>query len=498
MGTPGGGWGAWWAPYNQHRILLTRALFWVDLKWFHGLGLVPVVADFILVGLSAFIFWIWLKDTVTGPNRKPVIHVVSLFLVAWLYSWAQYPNLIWLQTPCIIGFLVPLAAFCLMNRSILAPKRQVFFVWACVLGFASIATQANGVLALPLLVVYAVVMRQKSKRVAVLGVLTFFAWFVYTSGMPIVDRQNAGYLIAHIGQFVAYVLTYLGSPIYYLFGAGKIGGTHYLALIAGLLVVLVAAVLTVREIRSGKRDGARVGLLVFVYFTFLTALVTGFGRIGFGWQQAVAGRYATPALMCSAALLVLMAPYFERQLSCGRDKALGLLLIPLVAMLPLQVYGALAPDAAGTRFELDVSALALTLDAGDLAQVRLVYPANPKYAQSVVHVAARERLSIFGRPPLRDLAARIGGQESTAGKAKYRATIVGVECFGPSRFARITGTVFNGGADSIPRFVLLFSQDSRLVGCVYTATDRGVGGAPFKGYILSEESGRPIEFVASF
>ena len=38
-----GDYGVWWSQHNEHRIILSRLLFWLDLKWFGGVSIFLIV-----------------------------------------------------------------------------------------------------------------------------------------------------------------------------------------------------------------------------------------------------------------------------------------------------------------------------------------------------------------------------------------------------------------------------------------------------------------------
>ena len=60
-----GDWSSWWAQHNEHRILLSRILFWMEEAWFSGKGLFLLVTNYLLVaGVAILFFFIWIRGTV--------------------------------------------------------------------------------------------------------------------------------------------------------------------------------------------------------------------------------------------------------------------------------------------------------------------------------------------------------------------------------------------------------------------------------------------------
>src|SRR4051794_19522892 len=43
-------WTIWWSQHNEHRIILARFLFWIDIKWFEGSSLFLVSLNYIFLG----------------------------------------------------------------------------------------------------------------------------------------------------------------------------------------------------------------------------------------------------------------------------------------------------------------------------------------------------------------------------------------------------------------------------------------------------------------
>ncbi|WP_200843251.1 hypothetical protein, partial [Raoultella sp. 18083] len=116
-----------------------------------------------------------------GPRRTWIAGTVLLAL--WLFSWVQRENLTWaFQSQFFLAQLLPLAGFYCLYRATRPPAAQGWFVAACALGVLSIGTMVNGVMALPMMVLYALVARLGWKRTAVLALLAALCIAAYTAG----------------------------------------------------------------------------------------------------------------------------------------------------------------------------------------------------------------------------------------------------------------------------------------------------------------------------
>ena len=83
-----GDWSAWWGLHNVHRIFLSHLLFWVDIHWFQGASIFLLVADYVLLGLIAAMFWRIIGDRVDEKFSMTRI-LLRLLVVAWLFLLCQ-------------------------------------------------------------------------------------------------------------------------------------------------------------------------------------------------------------------------------------------------------------------------------------------------------------------------------------------------------------------------------------------------------------------------
>src|SRR4051812_16740206 len=65
----GAGWQAWWKLFNEHRIVLAKALFWMEYRWFGGTQAFLIAVNYLLVAGSIATFWAFLKARV-GPMPR--------------------------------------------------------------------------------------------------------------------------------------------------------------------------------------------------------------------------------------------------------------------------------------------------------------------------------------------------------------------------------------------------------------------------------------------
>jgi hypothetical protein len=180
-----GDWGAWWVGHNEHRIVLSRLFFWLDLRFFGGTGWFSLSATYLLiVVVGAFIALIWHEQTgslqgrnlLTGSDnsRRFSDWYVLLFLMAWIFSWSQYENLTWaFQDQFVLAQLLPLSGLYFLHLSATNLQRTRRYYCISVLsGILALGTMANGVFALPVMAFYSAIVRMKFWRTAILAILS--------------------------------------------------------------------------------------------------------------------------------------------------------------------------------------------------------------------------------------------------------------------------------------------------------------------------------------
>jgi len=493
-----GDWSAWWAQHNEHRIVLARMFFWLDLGLFQGQGWFLLVINYILIGMACLIFWqAWKEKTTDGTPW------VGYFLIAWLFSWSQENNLTWgFQSQFILAQLLPLAAFYFIHRAAAAGMHQSRdFYFAILFGVLAIGSMANGVLVLPLMTGYALLARMGWKRGALLAVLSAACLWLYFHDFK--APANHGSLTQALRDdplgLVHYVLLYVGGPFSYFFGKEGVG--QAVATIAGIFMVGSSAAFAWRIMPVAHKATLSLALLVFILYVGGTALGTAGGRLIFGVDQALSSRYMTPALMAWAALLLLYLPKLKAVSQPVRGKIWMPFLLLVLLMLPQQL------KALGSKqdvlFEREIAALALELGVKDQAQIGNVFP-SADWAQSISEVPIARNLSIFGVFPIKDARETVGRTTNETSRLDPLCQggvdeVQSVE--GDARYLRVRGWFFDPNRDMAPKSARLLDGDGVVQGIILTGQPRpdvasaigpAAGGSGFKGYVQAEAQGKTL------
>lgn len=477
----------WWLQHNDHRILLTKILFWMDLKWFGGTGAFLIALNYILVSCAALLFCKIFRQLAGTVRATAAEWSAMLFLTGWLFLWTQQENLTWaFQSQFFLVQLLPLCAFYWLYQSTdeAEPGRQ--FVCAAVFGLSCIGTMANGIFVLPMMVAYAIVARLGRLKIACLAGLSvigltafFYQYSMLVSHMPIHQV-----MLEYPLQMLTYTLHYLGSPFYFL--AGGTPWARHVALAAGLLMMTCSIYQAYRLLVSPQRSPA-LALTFFIAYIVLSGFITAAGRMFIGADQAFAGRYSTPAVMAWAALGVQYFPVLRAKEQCWQRLSVAALCLLGTFMLVLQSH-ALKPQIDAV-FNKNVAALALAMGVHDEAQIAHIYPSAPRALDLAAKAMARE-LSVFGNYPLRQVRAGIGQPWPMAGVRCEGTLTEAVPINGEARYLRVHGELHIPGSKENSSF-LRFVAGGKVIGYAMMGGNVESGDMPaskagFTGYVAAD------------
>lgn len=493
-----GDWSVWWQQHNEHRILLARLFFWMDLRWFDGAGWFLIATNYVLIGLGAVMGCRILREVAVPAQRETDRHALTALAVMMMFFWCQWENLTWgFQSQFILAQLLPLAALYALYRSTVGDGSRTF-VLACALGLLSAGTMANGILALPLMAAYAALARQGVRRTTALAVLTALMLLAYFHGYtPVAGHGSLSSALRDDPvQLVHYVLAYLGSPFHPVFGFGAAG--RWMAEAAGLFFVVSSVRFAWQVLRQPRPPALPLAMLCFVAYIAGTAVGTAGGRLIFGVEQALSSRYTTPAIVAWLALLVLYAPAllalhgWRRRLAWGGFGAL--------AMLMLQFQLTAQHSRADELFGRSVGGLAVEMRIRDMVEIGHIYPNTNLFAMS--EQASDRQRSLFGLYPYRDVRKQMG----TAFQPVALPACVGfvdlVETIqGDGRFVRVDGWLYEPVSKTTPQAVRFLDASGKQIGYalggktredVARAVDREARPSGYRGYLSSTPPGTTV------
>jgi hypothetical protein len=453
---------AWWAQHNEHRIFLSRLLFWMDLKFFHGSGVSLIVANYLLVAVGAVVFCAAVRKLTRSTADRTLAVAAMAVVCGAAFFWSQENNLTWgFQSQFVLAQLLPMCAlYVLGGTEDSASEGMGRFLLACLLGVAACGSMANGVLALPLMCVYAIVVGLPWNRVFVLVAVTGVTIIKYYAGYS----TGVGHppLLATLRSeplgIVEFVLAYLGSPVSFI-PHGPTKGLG-MSLLAGAILVVSASVLLVTAWKRRRDKRIVFAMLAFIAYVGATALGTALGRISGGMEQALASRYTTPALMAWSALLIALLP---TAIARPRLRRALLIAAPCILLaLGAGQYAALAYRDQ-MRFQRAAGALALAMDVRDESIIGQIFPFTD-WAMAIAGKARPRHLSVFGQAPFVDALQLIGTQATPQDSGHCKGMIDSVTTIPGQPFARVEGEVTRPDSHIDYDRLALIDPDGKIAG----------------------------------
>jgi hypothetical protein len=303
-------------PHNEHRIVTTRLLLFVDALWFHMTGRFAVVVNFALLGV---IGWIVARLIVPPRSSFLVRATYALSAMAWMLSLAQWFNLLEAfqvqVTLLCLGILMASVALVGATserwRGVHEPRHggRAFQAnpgtWLAIgagLFYAIAAfSMAGGLLALPSLVLL-LALRRSTFRVtgaflisAILAAALFLFHYQAAHAMPLMLPVNLPAILA-LAQFFAQFLgnAFSGCPGVPLI-AGLAGVSVYILALAGLV--------RRRYLTKTATPGRASALLASAGAIMTIAASAAVARSSGGTQGSLEPRYATMSLLFLACVV---------------------------------------------------------------------------------------------------------------------------------------------------------------------------------------------------
>lgn len=489
-----GNYAVWWAQFNEHRIILSRILFWLDYRFFGGMSAFLIICNYCIVGAAVYMFWRILQASTTLQKRyfDPSSRLVLFFFIAaWLFLWTQMENFtLAFQSQFFLAQLLPLCGFFWLGKAVSPPHTQTSFLIACIFGLLSIGTMANGVLALPLMFFCALILRQGIGRVSILLILSIASIFLYFYHYH--APLQHGHLLSELKEnpigLLQYTLIYLGSPFGYLVGKGGFG--KVVAGLMGFVLIAGASRIALKVWRTPKESAIQIALLCYILYILGTAFGTAGGRLIFGVDQALSGRYTTPAIMAWSAFFILLylQGYFFTQNSIKKSVYVGMMVLGIFMLVrQVQVFDRMEDmTAAG-----EVAILGLALDIQDSVQVGKI---SPHSISQIAHRAYDRKLSLFGKYPYLGLKETLFTSFPTPAEKCMGHVDLIEDIPEEVHFVRVYGWIFSPNTHTSPKLIRFLDATGKIVGFALSGTprpdlragvDKKAGLAGFRGYLFS-------------
>lgn len=286
----------WLKLHNEHRIAFPRLVYLADLAWADGTDLLNLTVLFLIQLAHGYLLF---RLVANAGRMSNLLRLATAFsFMAATVALVQVGNLRWGFQVAFVGvYAAASAAIALTAGADTARIRGL----AAAIGLALIATfcMANGLLVWPVMLWVALVSGARKSTLLSIAVAGGAAVAVYLAGYetpahhapPLASLQQPD-------QMLMYLVTYLGNPLQSL--------GHGFAKAAGALALAYMFAAGIQLWREQNPIRSRLVLAGVGLFVALSGAMTAVGRLPFGVDQALEGRYATPAVIFWLATIGLL------------------------------------------------------------------------------------------------------------------------------------------------------------------------------------------------
>lgn len=415
-----------WALHNEHRIVWSRVLFWMEYRWFGGTQDFLLAVNTALMMLSSMAILYALVFRRSAPARIDAAWILPGWILASLpLWWVQFENLTWaFQSQFYLAYLLPLLS--LLALAAAHDGWRPGWPTAWLLAVCSAGSMANGLVALPMLTVFALWLRASPRYLLLCGISTVLVWTAYFWGYE--SPAHHGSLLTTLqtmpGQMLQYLVWYWNSP-WVLGGHLSIQPHDMTAIVLAVMLAVFAAGLAIWHAwlrQRGRSEPWSLALLMMAGFVLAASIATAGGRAIFGAEQALTSRYTTPVLLgwscLIGAVLLLASSNTKRRTALGRVSSI--VLFPLAWIMssgPNHVDATALPSAQNHVMQrLGTQALVWGIDDSERTQT-VTYAADRHtlLAQRAALAARDGRIAPLGSlifpPEQPPVALRVGSCE---------------------------------------------------------------------------------------
>lgn len=285
--------------HNAHIVLVYRLVFVLQYLVFGSVNfLVPIYLGNLL----------WLLTVIMAFKSLQVKHVLHLGIACVLIlNWQYYIATVW-GTLLFYTLFLGVCSFVLIQKN-----SWVSFAGSLVSAGLAIFTAGNGIIVPVLLVAYFVIQKRFCSRFWITLGTSILLLSLYFSVFFSIPLSEEGYVKGNMMlQIIQYVYIFLTANLYGMYELPEISTAVVFSLI-GCAVYLYCGYFIVKN----KYYESNPTLVLLLFFISGTAIVTAFGRVGFGIFQAASFRYRMlPSLF--TAVLILM--YFDASYGSKQKK----------------------------------------------------------------------------------------------------------------------------------------------------------------------------------
>ena len=494
-----GEYSALWGQHNEHRLIFSKLFFWLDMRLFNGKMIIPLSSNIILSMGLVYCYKLVIGKLFSSENQYYFRIIITAFIGGIIFSWIQYENFSWgINMAFFAGFLFPFISFILLAFSKI--KNSTFLLYlALFFGIISLGVMSNGLLALPLFVIMAFILKSGKLHVFISLSIAILLAFLYFNNyhFPTYHSSVIESLFHNPLDYFIYFVSYLGSPAYYLSG----NTCSYCAPIMGLLVFSISVYFILKIFKpSSSQNPILLVLIIFLLYLEGTAFITSGGRLEFGLGQSLSSRYTTTSILIWSTIMILSYYNFQNQ-RIHQKWIIGLAILLAIFFASFQIKVSTTP--INNPKQRKIACLALEIGVRDEQNIKSIYPVVD-HVIKIANKARKENLSYFGNKEISNaqnyLNKSIGNMFSSVTVGKINHTnIVTTD----TNFAFVSGWVEYKDQKKNPKSLFIINNENIIVGyaiienpTVFSLQNwQSLSKLEFNGYILSTSINTQFHFV---
>ena len=342
-----GAWGALWAQYNEHRLLIPGVLFLLDHRYFGSVNGLLIVASMLFQAgcVVLLILPLWRQADIPKPARC----VFGGFVVIAMFWFIQAENFFYVFQMVLacanLGVLATLHFFSRIAWRQDSPGRPATWLWIAILGCAFWATFSfgHGILIWPALLLTGLAARLPARSLLIILVAFVCAAGLYFTGYH-TPASHASPLesLRHPLRVVQYAVLMLGLPFFGVQSQDVSLFTHFgsYALTVGGILIALAMLLRFALVQAERGNREQYVYCPTLVVSLGAVFVAALGRSNFPIDQALSGRYTHIPLLFWISLAALVTADLsrrERRGGLGRAVWCALLILASAATLSTQI-----------------------------------------------------------------------------------------------------------------------------------------------------------------
>lgn len=459
------------AQHNEHRILIPRLVFVLDLMLAGARNSVNFASILICQALHAILFHRLIARRIDDLALR---WALTAFVALLLFCIVQRENLLWGFQIGFVGVFLfyTFAAYMLAGAQVqfTGTSRAIALVAGLTAGAGAALMISNGATALlciGLVFAAAGFLNPVTATTAFAGAFVLTAYLGYFT--PIAGHASLGSALVKPAVYLEYIGIFLGSVLAPLgLAAARMAG------LAGLALSLLAGV----ALLTGRlaRDRTNLTLVAIVAFVVLTAALSGLGRVNFGVEQAAASRYATPSAVFWAALGVLaVCTLYDtrpgRRIYLGLTTLIAMAIVALASITASQGEFAVHLDNRNRNF---LSATDSILSGVyDVEMLNIVYNDPRRMRETLLPLLKERKLNIFSRPLAFELGSQVPPDRILSGAGECLGHLDVLERLpGPSNAVSVQGWGWDTQARRPLARLVFLGEDRRVIGYGSSSTQR--------------------------